>query len=492
MRRFLPRGPAVSQLVRLTAVQSDCAMTHPKSMDIGRGGGLRARQKSIMAMLVAALACVVTLMPRPAPAAVFNPETFTLDNGMQVVLIPNHRVPVVTQMIWYKVGSADEPAGKSGIAHFLEHLMFKATKETPSGQFSQIVARNGGRDNAFTSKDYTAYHESVAADRHEMFMKLEAQRMTDLLFDPHEVETERKVVLEERRMRTDNSPAARLSEQVNAALFVNYPYGKPVIGWEHEIRALTIKDLKAFYKRWYVPNNAILIVSGDITMDRLRPLAEKYFGVIPRGPDVVRSRPQEPPHDVAKCVTMRDARVRQPSWRRMYMAPSYSTKTSDEAYGLEVLGEILGSGATSRLYRSLVVEHKIAITAGAYYDGDNRGPSTFGIYASPRPGVSMETLQEKVRAVVATLLRDGVTEDEVDRAKKRMQAEAVYARDSLGAGGRVVGSALSVGQTIDDVESWPERIGAVTVDQVNAAARAVLVDDTAVTGLLLPETKTSN
>ena len=221
-----------------------------------------------------------------ASAKVFNPQTFTLANGMQVVVIENRRAPIVTQMVWYKVGSADEPRGDSGIAHYLEHLMFKATKNLKSGEFSKIVARNGGRDNAFTSYDYTAYHQTVAADRLELIMKIEADRMTNLIIDDDAIEAERQVVLEERRSRTDNRPASLLREQANAALYLTYPYRDPVIGWAHEIRAITADGLRAFYKKWYRPNNAILIIAGDVTMDTVRPLAEKYYGPIAPGPKI--------------------------------------------------------------------------------------------------------------------------------------------------------------------------------------------------------------
>ncbi|OHC79188.1 MAG: zinc protease, partial [Rhodospirillales bacterium RIFCSPLOWO2_01_FULL_65_14] len=309
-----------------------------------------------------------------ASAGVFNPEIFTLKNGMQVVVIENHRAPVVTQMVWYKVGSADEGPGDSGIAHFLEHLMFKGTKKRTPGEYSRILARNGGRENAFTSTDYTAYHQTVAVDRLEMIMEMEADRMTNLVLDEDAVTTERLVVLEERRMRTDNNPSARLQEQVNAALFLNYPYRRPVIGWEHEIKALDRKRVIDFYKRWYAPNNAILVVTGDITADALKPLAEKYYGVIPAGPKIERNRPTEPPQSAARRVALEDPRVRQPSWSRYYLAPSLKVGETKYAYPLEVLSDILGGGATSRLYRTLVVDSKIAVSAGSAYGADDLGP----------------------------------------------------------------------------------------------------------------------
>ncbi len=422
-----------------------------------------------------------------ARAGVFNPETFTLKNGMQVVVVPNHRVPVVTHMVWYKAGSADAEQGRTGTAHLLEHLMFKGTETRAPGEFSTVVARNGGRENAFTSTDYTAYFQTVAVDRLEMMMEMEADRMTNLVFTEEEMNTEREVVLEERRSRTDNQPSGILSEHINATLFMNYPYRNPVIGWEHDIRNLDLKSLMDFYRRWYAPNNAVLVVAGDITADRLRPLAEKYYGRIPKGPPVVRSRAQEPPQKAARRVTLTDKRVRQPSWRRTYIAPGVTYGDRGHVYPLDVLADILGSGSTSRLYRSLVIERKLAVSAGAYYSGDNRGPGRFGFYASPRPGVAMGDLEAAVNAEIERVLKEGVGADEVARAKERMLAEAVYARDSLSTGARVLGSALAVGLTVEEVETWPEHIERVTVERIKAAAAAVLKNNSSVTGLLLPE-----
>ncbi len=426
----------------------------------------------------------ISLSPT-AKAGVFNPETFRLANGMRVIVIENHRVPVVTHMVWYGVGSADEGPGESGIAHFLEHLMFKGTKTRKPGEFSKILARNGGQENAFTSSDYTAYFQTIAVDRLEMVMEMEADRMTNLVLTERDIETEKAVIMEERRSRTDNNPGGILREQVQAAMYLNYPYRRPVIGWAHEIQALNLNGVMAFYKKWYAPANAILVVAGDITADELKPLAEKYYGRIPSAPPTPRLRPLEPPQKASRRVTLKDKRVRQPAWGRSYLAPSLLTGETKHAYALEVLSDILGSGVTSRLYQALVVEGKLAHSAGSYYDANGRGPSLFGFYAAPRPGVSMETLEAGIEAELTKLLTKGVTQSEVSRAKKRMQAEAIYARDSLSAGARVLGAALAVGLKIEDVEAWPDRIGAVTVEQVNAAAKAVLNDGRSVTSYLL-------
>ena len=421
-----------------------------------------------------------------ARAGVFNPTTFTLKNGMQVVIVENPRVPVVTHMVWYRVGSADEGPGETGIAHFLEHLMFKGTKTRKPGEFSQIVARNGGQENAFTSTDYTAYFQTIAADRLEMVMEMEADRMTNLVITDKEVEPERLVVLEERRSRVDNNPGAILGEHINGALFLNHPYRNPVIGWEHDIKALDIKRILAFYKRWYAPNNAILVVAGAITAEQVRPLAKKYYGKIPAQPPVVRNRAKEPPQKAAREVVLRDKRVRQPSWRRSFLAPTLQWGDKTHVYPLEVLSNILGGGASSRLYRRLVVENKTAVSSGAYYSGDDRGPGRFVFYASPRGDVSMDALETAVEAEITDVIKNGITADEVLRAKERMVAEAVYARDSLSGGARALGAALASGLSVDDVESWPDNIAAVTAKQINAAAKALFDNNRSVTGLLLP------
>ena len=448
-------------------------------------GGQMKFDKLSRYLLLASIALIVGTFP--ARSGVFNPQTFTLANGMRVVVVSNHRVPVITHMVWYRAGAADEPPGASGIAHLLEHLMFKGTNKMEAGEFSRILARNGGQENAFTSHDYTAYFQNIAVDRLKMVMELEADRMTNLVITEKEVDTERLVILEERRMRTDNDPAAALREHINAALYLNHPYRRPIIGWEREIRALTLLDVIAFYKRWYAPNNATLVVAGDITADQLRPLAEATYGRVPPVNLSLRKRPQEPPHRASRRVELRDKRVRQPSWSRTFLAPSHNAGDSEHAYALSVLAEVLGGGATTRLYKALVVDGKLAVSAGASYDPDSMGPTGFTTYASPRPGVSMDRLETAMEAETAKLLEGGVSEDEVSRAKQRMQAQAVFARDSLSTGARVLGAALSSGLTIDDVESWPERIGAVTREQVDAAARAVFKDARSVTALLLPE-----
>ena len=437
----------------------------------------------------AALAFFAGTSPTPAAAeqgkGVFRPETLTLANGLQVVVITNRRAPVVLHMMWYKVGAADEPPGKSGIAHFLEHLMFKGTKTLAPGMFSKIVANNGGQENALTSSDYTAYYQSVARDRLETVMKIEADRMSNLELSDKEVDAERKVILEERRQRTENSPRSILWEQANAALYLNHPYRIPTIGWEHEMKGLSTADALAFYHRWYSPNNAILVVAGDITAAEVRPLAEKYYGGIARRDVPQRSRPQEPPHRHYRTVVYKDARVDQPSWSRFFLAPSYNHGETKHVYALQVLSEILGGGATSRLYQEIVVRQRLAAAAGTGYSGSNHDYSTFYVYASPRTGVEVERLQKAIEAELAKLLEKGVTAEEVARAKQVLVDRAAFSHDNLRTGAMSFGVALTTGRSVADVEAWPDRIGQVTVDDVNAAARHVIKDTSAVTAILL-------
>jgi zinc protease len=435
-------------------------------------------------LVVPLLLLLALLGAAAAQAQVFNPTTFMLGNGMQVVVVENRRAPIVTHMVWYRAGAADEQPGKSGIAHFLEHLMFKGTATMAPGEFSRVIARNGGRDNAFTSWDYTGYFQSVARDRLGLVMRMEADRMTNLVLSDEVVLPERDVVLEERRQVVDNNPGSRLREQMSAALFVNHPYGRPIIGWEHEIRGLTRDDAIAWYRTWYAPNNAVLIVAGDVSPDEVRALAEQHYGPIPARAVPVRVRPAEPPAQAARRIVLKDERVRQPSLSRSYLAPSLARGETRHAYPLEVLADILGA-QSGRLYRALVVERQLATSSGAAYSSDALDLSSFSLWASPRPGVTVEQVEQALDEEIARLLRDGVTTEEVERAKARMKAAAVFARDAIGTAPRIIGAALMSGQSLEEIEAWPVRMAAVTAEQVTEAARAILVEEGAVTGILL-------
>ena len=415
---------------------------------------------------------------------------FRLANGMDVVVIPDRRAPVVTHMVWYRNGSADDPPLKSGIAHFLEHLMFKGTKTRRQGEFSEVVAELGGQENAFTSTDYTAYFQRVAKEHLPVMMEFEADRMTNLVLSDEVVTPERDVVMEERRMRTDGDPGAQLNEAVQAALFTHHPYGKPIIGWMHEIESLGREDALAYYQRFYTPENAILVVAGDVEPDEVRALAEKTYGKIPaRGEAPQRRRPREPDPRASRLVTLADEKVEQPSHQRVYLVPSYTTAHEGEAEALELLSHLLGGGQTSLLYRKLVVEQKNAVAAGAYYMGTALDETRFWVYGMPTPEISLEDLDRAIGAVIADVAKNGVDEADLARAKTRLIADAVYAQDSQTALARWYGAALTTGSTIKDIQEWPARIDAVTSDAVKAACAKWLEPRRAVTGFLIPEKK---
>lgn len=412
---------------------------------------------------------------------------FKLGNGLQVVVIPDHRAPVVTQMVWYKVGAADEPPGSSGIAHFLEHLMFKGTDKIPTGQFSKIIAKNGGEDNAFTNHDVTAYFQRVAKDRLPLVMQMEADRMANLRLSEEDVATERDVILEERRSRVDNDPGSILQEQMMAALYANHPYGTPIIGWEHEIRALDREDALTYYKRFYAPNNAILIVAGDIEPDDVKKLAEDSFGKIaPNGSLNGRMRPKEPEHFTPVKVTLEDPRAGRTTVQRFYLAPSYASAEPGEAEALDLLMRVAASGSISKLYKRLVIEDKTAASAGGWYSDSGLDSGRLGFYAIAAEKVSAEALEQAIGAVIAGLRETGVTQEELDRARASYIAEFVYTSDSQSRMARQYGWRLATGMTVEDVEAWPERLKRVTVEDVRKVARKYLVDKNSVTGYLLP------
>jgi len=419
-------------------------------------------------------------------APLFGESEFTLPNGLEVVVVPNHRAPNVTQMVWYKAGAADEERGWSGAAHFLEHLMFKGTRTQKPKEFSEIVARNGGQENAFTSWDYTAFYQTVASDRLPLIMRLEADRMQNLVITNDQLLPERQVILEEWRLRIGNVPSAVLDQQVEAALYLNHPYRIPVLGWSEEMAKLDLVHEKRFYDTWYAPNNAVLILAGDVTVEAARKLALEYYGRIPRKPVPARIRPVEPMREADATVELKSARVRNPVWSRVYQAPSYHAGDSQHAYALEVLAEILGGGANSRLHKALVLDQQFATGAGASYDPERLDWAKFSYYVSPRGATTIDAAAEAAQAVVAKLLVDGVTADEVARAETRLRNEVYYANDSLSQPANVIGRALTTGSSLADLDAWPDRIGAVTVEQVNAAAHAVFDGKPSVTARLLP------
>jgi len=435
------------------------------------------------------LLSVIFVTSTEPKAEVFNPKHFKLNNGLQVILLESNRVPAVTHMIWYKVGSINEIPGETGIAHFLEHLMFKGTNLRKPGEFSKFISRNGGTENAFTSTDYTAYYQTISVKHLPSVMEMEADRMKNIHFTEQDVNTEKNVILEERRSRVDDNPSGLLSEQMAAALFLNHPYRNPVIGWEHEIKSLTAKKIKKFYSRWYAPNNAILVVAGDITEQKLKQLAEKYYGPIPQSNLPKNTSLNEPPHFASRRLILRDDQVRHPTWRRSYLAPSTHWGDRKLTYPLEILSDILGAGSSSYLYKKLVIEKKIATSAGTYYSGDGKGPGRFTIYASPSQNISIEKLEESIENELSYIKNTTFENSVVKRSINRMLASIIFARDSFSGSARSIGSAVASGLSIEDFESWPKNIRLVTSKEIRKAASIIFRKNQSVTGLLLPENK---
>lgn len=458
-------------------------------MERGSGAGGRWRG-AFVARLLAASALGLALAPLAAPAARAEfqaPETFTLSNGMEVVVITDRRAPVVTHMVWYRVGSADEPRGQSGIAHFFEHLMFKGTHRIAPGEFSRIVQRNGGQLNAFTSWDYTAYFERIAKDRLDLVMSMEADRMRNLNLPPELIAAERDVIVEERRARVDNNPGAVLNERMRAMLYPNHPYGAPVIGWLHEIEDLERDEALDFYRVWYAPNNAILVVAGDIDAAELRPLAERHYGRLrPTRNLPARDWTRAPPPVGPMRITHSDPKVRQPSLQRLYPSISYATDEGRQAHALDVAVEILGGSETSRLYRALVEEQRLAVSAGASARSSGLAGGDVSLWATPAEGVTLDRLEAAMDEVVARFLAEGPADRELVRARSNLAAAAIYARDSQTALANVYGMSLAMGESIADIVAWPEDVEAVTREEVIAIARATLDAKSSVTGHLLP------
>jgi zinc protease len=444
-------------------------------------------------VLLTAAAIFAAALAAPVLAADENGgkvADFTLPNGLELVVIPDHRAPVVTHMIWYKVGAADETPGKSGLAHFLEHLMFKGTAKHPAGQFSKVVSRLGGRENAFTTYDYTGYFQRVPSEKLKTVMEFEADRMTGLQLTDAVVLPERDVILEEQNQRVRNNPHARLSQQISAALYLNSPYGKPVIGWRHEMEQLTRDDAIGFYRRFYGPNDAVVVIAGDVEPQQALKLAQETYGKVKRRSTILpRHRPQEPRPVAVRSLTLADPRVEQPMIQRAYLVPSFATAKPGQSEALELLAHILGSGNNSRLYRTLVMDKHVAVGAGAWYDSSALDMSKFTVYGTPRLGVTLPQLEAAIDAVIAQVISKGVTPEELARSKTRLIADAVYAHDSQASMARWYGEALTTGSTVSDVEHWPDRIRAVTAQQVQDAARHWLEKRRSVTGYLIKDTR---
>lgn len=404
-----------------------------------------------------------------------------LPNGLKVLLKEEHKAPIVTFQIWYRVGARNEQLGKTGMSHVLEHMMFKGTKKYGPKQFSRTVQRNGGNDNAFTSKDYTAYFENFAADRLELAMDLESDRMQNLILDPKEFLSERDVVKEERRMRYEDDPTQTMVEQMMATAFAAHPYQWPVIGWMADLENLTRDDLSRHYKTYYAPNNATIVIVGDFDTRKVLPLVEKYFGGIPRGPEVPKVGAVEPKQLGEKRVTVR----REAELPAVFAGYKVPTIEDPDAYALNVLQVILSSGKSSRLYKSLVYDKQIALYAGGDYDDVSADPHLFYVYAGVMPGRSTDEVEKALYAEIERLKAEPVTDEELQKAKNQVEASFIMGQDS------VFYQAMLLGQfeTVAEwrlLELYVPGVQAVKKEDVQNVAKKYFTEDNRTVGILVP------
>ena len=429
--------------------------------------------------------CLITAVPLRAQSIEDQVTSFQLENGMDVVVIEDHRAPAAVHMLWYRAGSADEQPGVSGVAHFLEHLLFKGTEKLAPGEFSEIVKANGGTDNAFTSFDYTAYFQRVAADRLGLMMEMEADRMKNIQLDREDILTERDVIIEERNQRVENDPGSLFREQRMAAQYLNHPYGTPIIGWRHEMVNLDLDDALAYYEQFYSPNNAVLVVAGDVEPDEVLALAQQHYGPIPRNEALPeRVRRSEPPQMAERRISFSDPRVAQPYVMRTYLAPERDPGDQRKAAALTLLAEVLGGSQTAVMPQKLQFEEKRAVYAGAFYSGLSLDDTTFGVVTVPAEGVSLEDAEADMDRVIAEFIETGVDPVQLDRIKFQLRAAQVYELDNSNSLARRYGAALTSGLTIDDVHEWPRILQSITPEEIIAAAQEVFDRENAVTGFL--------
>jgi zinc protease len=412
---------------------------------------------------------------------------FVLDNGMKVIVKEDHRSPTVVSQVWYRIGAIDELSGTSGIAHMLEHMMFKGTPTVASGDFSKIIAANGGRDNAFTGHDYTSYFQQLHKSKLELALKMEADRMVNLLFDEGEFQRERKVVAEERRLRTEDQAHSRVYEQLMAAMFSAHPYQRPIIGWMNDIENYTLADAKAWYERWYAPNNAALVVAGDVDPKEVRELAQKYFAAIPARTLPARKPQDEPPQLGIKRINVK-APAALPYIAMGYHAPALRDPAKDwEPYALQVLMGVLDGTDSARLVKNLVREQGIAQEAGAGYDALQRGPGTIVIDGTPREGKTVAELEAALRAEIERVKTEGVTETELKRVIANVVAAQVFQRDSVFYQAMQIGTMETSGLSHKDIDLMVDKLRTVTAQQVQQVAQKYLQDDNLTVAVLDPQ-----
>ncbi len=437
--------------------------------------------------LLPALAEGLVLLAATVGTAQANPTDRTLANGMKVIVKEDHRAPVVASMVLYRAGSMDEVNGKTGVAHVLEHMMFKGTKEIPPGEFSRQIARAGGRDNAFTSRDNTAYFQQIQKSQFPFALKLEADRMANLVLSDEEFAKEIKVVMEERRLRTDDQPQSRLFEQLMALVYQANPYRTPIIGWMNDLENMTAEDARQWYRSWYVPNNATLIVVGDVKAEEVFALAQQYFGPIPPRELPARKPQKEPPQSGTRRLTLK-APAELPRLVMAYQTPSLRDVTQDwEPYALAVLSGVLDGHDAARLDRRLVRDEKLALSAGASYDGVNRSEALFLLDATPAAQSTVSALEAALKEEIRKIVDEGVSEQELKRVKAQVIAGQVYQLDSMFNQARLMGDLEMAGLHYNSARAQGEKLLAVTSDEVRAVAKKYLIDENLTVAMLDPQ-----
>lgn len=417
---------------------------------------------------------------------ILEAKVLTLDNGLQVVVIPDRKSSKIVHMVWYKVGAADDLPGKSGLAHFVEHLTFRGTKTLPGQQFSRKLEGLSAKQDGVTTYDYTTYYQMGAAEQLATFMQLEADRMTNVVITETSVASGRKSVLQERR-HTNSGAHASFDERMHAALYRDHPYAIPALGWPQEMNTIAREEAIAFYRQWYVPNNAIVLVYGNVTVERIRPLAERYYGGVSAQPIPTRRIRHDIEGKKSRPVVIKDSRVRTPLWRRDYLAPSYAAGATQHAYALQVLAEILGGAPTSRLHQSLVVKRAVAREVTVDYQPDSLGPTAFSISIVLRRGTALIELQDAVDLELQKLITNGPSPDELVRAIRDTKIHTASFDNDLPVVAQLVGASLANGRTLEDLKAWSGQIAAVTAEQVRQAASVVFALERSVTGALSPQ-----
>ena len=435
------------------------------------------------------LACVPLVLALVAPPCLAAESTaeHRLDNGMRIIVKPDRRAPVIVAMVWYRVGSMDELNGTTGVAHVLEHMMFKGTATVPAGGYSRAIAAAGGRDNAFTANDFTGYFATLQKSRLELALKLEADRMTNLSLAEEEFAREIKVVMEERRWRTDDRPRSLVYEQLMAAALTAHPYRRPIIGWMNDLANMRVEDTRDFYRRWYAPNNATLVVVGDVEPQAVFDLAEKYFGAVPAA-ELPQRKPQEEPAQLGIRRVNVKAPAELPYLVMTFRVPALRDPGQDwEPYALEMLAAVLDGHEAARLNRTLVREARIANSANASYYGIARGEGFFYLDATPVPGKTVSDVERALRGEMAKIIEEGVSEDELERAKAQAVAAQVYERDSMFFQARQIGVLELSGISHRTIDLQLQKLRGVTADQVREVARKYFRDDALTIATLEPQ-----